>query len=109
MIRTNLTPFNISKNLVDKNVSEIRPVIVNLGKPTLHVTFMLDGSGLNIIKESFIPKGKTINYTNILKLNGINKYLVYTLGEITLNKNHLKRKEDNTETFRGLYIKFYKF
>jgi hypothetical protein len=46
---------------------------------------MLDtGSGPNIIKENFVPKGKTINYNNILKLSGINEYPVYTLGEITL-------------------------
>jgi len=46
---------------------------------------MLDtGSGPNIIKENFVPKGKTVNYNNILKLNDINEYLVYTLGEITL-------------------------
>jgi len=44
---------------------------------------MLDtGSELNTIKENFVPKNKTVNYNNILKLNGINKYLVYTLGEI---------------------------
>lgn len=46
---------------------------------------MLDtGSGPNIIKENFIPKNIKINYTNILKLNGINNYPVYTLGEVTL-------------------------
>jgi len=46
---------------------------------------MLDtGSGPNIIKENFVPKNKTVNYNNILKLNGINKYPVYTLGESTL-------------------------
>jgi len=46
---------------------------------------MLDnGSGPNIIKENFVSKNKTVNYNNILKLNGINKYPVYTLGEITL-------------------------
>jgi len=46
---------------------------------------MLDtGSGPNILKENFVPKGKTVNYNNILKLNGINEYPVYTLGEITL-------------------------
>jgi len=45
---------------------------------------MLDtGSGPNIIKENFVPKNKTVNYNNILKLNDINKYSVYTLGEIT--------------------------
>jgi len=45
---------------------------------------MLDiGSGPNIIKEN-LPKGKIVNYTNVLKLNGINEYPVYTLGEITL-------------------------
>ena len=47
---------------------------------------MLDtGSGPNIIKETFIPKGRTIDYNNILKLNGINEYPVYTLGKITLS------------------------
>jgi len=46
---------------------------------------MLDtGSGPNIIKENFVPKGKPVNYDNILKLNGINEYPVYTLGKITL-------------------------
>ncbi|KAM0730323.1 Retrovirus-related Pol polyprotein from transposon 17.6 [Formica fusca] len=46
---------------------------------------MLDtGSGPNIIKENLIPEEININYTNILKLNGINNYPVYTLGEITL-------------------------
>jgi len=46
---------------------------------------MLDtGSGPNIIKENFISKGETIDYTKILKLNGISEYPVYTLGEITL-------------------------
>jgi len=40
---------------------------------------MLDtGSEPNIIKENFV-KGKTVNYNNILKLNDINKYSVYTL------------------------------
>jgi len=33
-------------------------------------------SGPNIIKENFVPKGKIINYNNILKLNGINEYPV---------------------------------
>ncbi|KAM0732966.1 Retrovirus-related Pol polyprotein from transposon 412 [Formica fusca] len=46
---------------------------------------MLDtGSGPNIIKENLVPEEININYTNILKLNGINNYSVYTLGEITL-------------------------
>jgi len=46
---------------------------------------MLDtGSGPNIIKENFIPTDSIINYNNILKLNGINEYPVYTLGEIIL-------------------------
>jgi len=46
---------------------------------------MLDtGSGPNIIKKNFIPKCKVVNYTNVLKLNGINEYLIYTLGKITL-------------------------
>ncbi|KAM0724682.1 Retrovirus-related Pol polyprotein from transposon 412 [Formica fusca] len=46
---------------------------------------MLDtGSGPNIIKENLVPEEININYTNILKLNGINNYAVYTLGEITL-------------------------
>jgi len=47
---------------------------------------MLDTDfGPNIIKENFVPKGKTVNYSNILKLSGINEYPVYTLGEITLS------------------------
>jgi len=47
---------------------------------------MLDtGSGPNIIKQNFVPKNKTVNYNNILKLNGINEFPVYTLGEITLS------------------------
>jgi len=36
------------------------------------------GSGSNIIKENLILNGKIVNYTNILKLNGINEYSVYT-------------------------------
>ena len=44
---------------------------------------MLDtGSGPNIIKKNFIPKDSIVNYNNILNLNGINEYSVYTLGEI---------------------------
>ncbi|KYN29430.1 hypothetical protein ALC57_01126 [Trachymyrmex cornetzi] len=42
------------------------------------------GSGPNIIKENFISRDNTVNHNNILKLNGINEYPVYTLGEITL-------------------------
>ncbi|KMQ85713.1 hypothetical protein RF55_15566, partial [Lasius niger] len=58
---------------------------VNIDKVDNHITLMLDtGSGPNILKENFIPKDININYTNILKLNGINNYPVYTLGEITL-------------------------
>jgi len=46
---------------------------------------MLDtGSRPNIIKENFVLKGKTVNYNNILKLNGINEYPVYSFREITL-------------------------
>ncbi|KYN41487.1 hypothetical protein ALC56_04092 [Trachymyrmex septentrionalis] len=46
---------------------------------------MLDtGSGPNIIKEKFISRDTTVNHNNILKLNGINEYPVYTLGEINL-------------------------
>lgn len=46
---------------------------------------MLDtGSGPNVIKEKFVPDSTIINHDNILKLNGINDYPVYTLGEITL-------------------------
>jgi len=46
---------------------------------------MLDtGSGQNIIKDNFVSKGNTVNHSNILKLNCINEYPVYTLGEITL-------------------------
>lgn len=47
---------------------------------------MLDtGSVLNIIKENFISESKIVNYNNILKLNGINEYSIYTLGEVTLS------------------------
>ncbi|KYN50254.1 Zinc finger CCHC domain-containing protein 13, partial [Cyphomyrmex costatus] len=81
-----------------KNISNIRQVTVNLDKhsraPTVqikdckiipHITLMLDtGSGPNVIKEKFAPKNRTVNYNNILKLNGINEYPVYTLGEITI-------------------------
>ena len=46
---------------------------------------MLDtGSGPNIIKEKLVPQNVEINYNNILQLNGINDYPVYTLGEIIL-------------------------
>ncbi|KYN42690.1 hypothetical protein ALC56_02890 [Trachymyrmex septentrionalis] len=46
---------------------------------------MLDtDSGPNIIKEKFISRDTTVNHNNILKLNGINEYPVYTLGEINL-------------------------
>jgi len=46
---------------------------------------MLDtGSGLNIIKEKFVPKDINVNFGNISKLNDINNYSAYTLGEITL-------------------------
>jgi len=46
---------------------------------------MLDaGSGPNVIKGAFIPKNNIVDYNNILKLNGINEYPVYTLGKITL-------------------------
>ncbi|KYN43073.1 hypothetical protein ALC56_02512, partial [Trachymyrmex septentrionalis] len=46
---------------------------------------MLDiGSGPNVIKETFISKDSTIDY-NILKLNGINEYPIYTLGKMTLS------------------------
>ncbi|KYN27992.1 hypothetical protein ALC57_02598 [Trachymyrmex cornetzi] len=68
--------------------AKIRPITVNLYKhgrvPTVEtnlfgstpvMTFMLDiGSGPNIIKETFIPKGSIIDHNNILKLNGINEY-----------------------------------
>jgi len=94
-----ITHPSTSQKTVDKNVLEARSVTVNhnkhsrvsivqvnLRKSIPHVTFMLDtGSGPNIIKENFVPKGKTVNYNNILKLNGINEYPVYTLGEITLS------------------------
>ena len=50
-----------------------------------HVTLMLDtGSGPNLIKEKFISKEIKINHANILQLNGINNYPVYTFGEIIL-------------------------
>jgi len=69
-------------------VLEARPITVNLNKhsrvPTVNlcnsapnVTFMLDtGSRPNIIKEN-LPKGKVVNYTNVLKLNGMNEYPIY--------------------------------
>ena len=58
---------------------------VNFCESTPHIAFMLDtGSGPNIIKENFVPTDSIINYNNILKLNGINEYPVYTLGEIIL-------------------------
>ncbi|KYM93654.1 hypothetical protein ALC62_15745 [Cyphomyrmex costatus] len=77
---------------------DIRPVTVTLSKhgrvPTVKANFfgssidtilMLDTrSRPNIIKETFIPKNNPINCNNILKLNGINEYPVYTLGEITV-------------------------
>jgi len=47
---------------------------------------MLDtGSGPNLIKENSIHEKININFTNMLKLNGINNYPTYTLGQITLN------------------------
>ncbi|KYN39291.1 hypothetical protein ALC56_06332 [Trachymyrmex septentrionalis] len=50
------------------------------------ITLMLDaGSGPNVIKGAFIPKNNIVDYNNILKLNGINKYPVYTFGKITLS------------------------
>ncbi|KYQ60105.1 hypothetical protein ALC60_00849 [Trachymyrmex zeteki] len=72
---------------VEKNASEVQPVTVNLDrhsrvptvqirlhKTTPDITFMLDiGSGPNIIKENLVPKGSTVNHSNILKLNGINE------------------------------------
>lgn len=46
---------------------------------------MLDtGSGPNLIKEQHINNRNDINHINILKLNGINNYPVFTLGEIIL-------------------------
>jgi len=78
-LKHDLLTVNLNKH------SRVPTFQVSLCKPTPHLTFMLDtGSGPNIIKENFVPKGKTINYNNILKLNGINEYPVYTLGEITL-------------------------
>jgi len=60
-------------------------VQIKLCNSAPNVTFMLDtGSRLNIIKENLVPKSKIVNYTNVLKLNGINENPVYTLGEITL-------------------------
>ncbi|EFN63882.1 Retrovirus-related Pol polyprotein from transposon 412, partial [Camponotus floridanus] len=48
--------------------------------------FMIDKrSSPNLIKENFIPKNININYTEILQLNGINNYPVYTFGKIILN------------------------
>ncbi|KAL0111266.1 hypothetical protein PUN28_012870 [Cardiocondyla obscurior] len=77
---------------------EIRPVTVNLDRhshvPTIQVklnnqnrnaTFMLDtGSGPNIIKENLISDKLKIDYGNILRLNGINDYPVYTLGRVII-------------------------
>ncbi|KAL6255671.1 hypothetical protein P5V15_012916 [Pogonomyrmex californicus] len=96
--QTSYTPFENSRVQVDKNAPEIRPVTVNLDKhsrvPTVQVeirnitddvTLMPDTSSRpNIIKENLIPEDEKINYTNILKLNGINNYPGYTLGKITL-------------------------
>ncbi|XP_067209984.1 repetitive organellar protein-like [Linepithema humile] len=47
---------------------------------------MLDtGSGPNVVKEKYVPENTNTNHSNILKLNGINDYPVYTLGEIMLS------------------------
>ena len=47
---------------------------------------MLDtDSGPNIIKENFVRKNSIINYSSQLKLNSINEYSIYTLGEISLS------------------------
>ncbi|KYN27350.1 hypothetical protein ALC57_03267, partial [Trachymyrmex cornetzi] len=67
----------------NKNALEIRPVTVTLNKhsrvstvqvnfceSTPHITFMLDtGSGLNIIKENFLPKDKGSYQTPLEELN----------------------------------------
>lgn len=56
---------------------------INLGESVSQVTLMLDsGSGPNLVKEKFLPKNATVNYTKILQLSGINEYPVYTLGEV---------------------------
>lgn len=48
------------------------PTQINVSNTAPHTTFILDtGSGPNIIKENFVPNDITVNYTNILKLNGI--------------------------------------
>ncbi|KYN39383.1 hypothetical protein ALC56_06201, partial [Trachymyrmex septentrionalis] len=101
---------------IDKNALEIRPVTVtlskygrvltveaNLCKSIPVVTLMLDtGSGPNIIKETFIPKSSTIDYNNILKLNGINEYPVYIFGKITLSV-FIEKKIENPE-IKTVYI-----
>jgi len=49
------------------------------------ITFILDiGSGSNIIKENFVLKNSIVNYNNILKLNGMNKYPIYMLRKLIL-------------------------
>ncbi|XP_036141910.1 uncharacterized protein LOC118646187 [Monomorium pharaonis] len=95
--RTSSTSMGVTEN-VNQNAWEPRPVMINLDKhsrpPTVQIkicestspiTFALDtGYEINLIKENFVPKNKTINYDNILELNGIYDYPTYTLGEINL-------------------------
>lgn len=97
--RADFTPVNIPRNQTGHQIIDIRPVTVNLDKhsrvPTVQahineipslITFLLDtGSDPNIIKENFVPKTTSINYTSILRLNDIKNYPVYILGEVTLN------------------------
>ena len=60
-------------------------VKIRINEIALPITLMLDtGSGPNIIKENLVPQTSLINYNNVLQLNGINNYPVYTLGEIIL-------------------------
>jgi len=81
---------DFTKNLVGKNAAEVQSVNFNkhsrvptiqikLCEFTLYITFMLNtDSRPNIIKENFISRDITVDHNNILKLNGINEYPVYS-------------------------------
>ena len=62
------------------------PIVqININNLISHAILILDTScGSNIIKEDFISAGINISYTTILKLNKINNFPVYILGEIIL-------------------------
>ncbi|XP_057339401.1 putative uncharacterized protein DDB_G0282499 [Microplitis mediator] len=50
------------------------------------ISVMIDtGSGPNILKESFCPKGAILDKTKTIKLLGINEILVEALGEVELD------------------------